>query len=285
MLASLLPVVIYLKRNKTMKTKNILLLVLILSTLFCVPTWAGSQANKQAVIKPQKIVKFAKDVEKYAAEKGARAFIIARVGRPEKDLPKGIQYTHTAIAIYSNITLTNGETAQGYAIHNLYQLADQPNRSQLIQDYPVDFFWGVQTLKAGIIIPSDEIQTRLIELIASGKNTDLHNPNYSVIANPMNSQLQNCTEHTLDLINAAIYQSTDIAKLKANARAHYTPQRVRTSRFKLMFGSWLMDDVTTKDHQGKIFTATFGSIHKYLEQYQLAKHSVTLNADGQTSIL
>jgi hypothetical protein len=260
-------------------------IIFILITLFCVPSWAGSQANKQAVIEPEKIIKFAKHVEKYAAEKGARAFIIARVGRPEKDLPKGIHYTHTAIAIYSNIQLADGETAQGYAIHNLYQVDGKPNKSQLVQDYPVDFFWGAQTLKAGIIIPSDEIQTRLINLIASGKNADLHNPKYSVIANPMNSQLQNCTEHTLDLINAAIYQSTDIAKIKANTRAHYTPQRVRNSRFKLIFASLLMDDVSTKDHQGKIATATFGSIHNYLDQYQLAKHGVTLYADGETTTL
>ena len=101
----------------------------------------------------------------------------------------------------------------------------------------------------------------------------------------MNSQFQNCTEHTLDMINAAIYQSTNIEKIKANTRAHYTAQRVRTSRFKLMFGSMLMDDVTTKDHKGKIATATFGSIHKYLDQYQLAQHGVTFYANGETSTL
>lgn len=259
--------------------------IFILLALFCLPTWAGSQANQQAIIAPEKIVKFAKDVEKYAAAQGARAFIIARVGRPEKDLPKGIHYTHTAIAVYSTIQLANGETAQGYAIHNLYQVDGKPNKSQLVQDYPVDFFWGAQTLKAGIIIPSAEIQTRLIDLIANGKNAELHNPKYSVIANPMNKQLQNCTEHTLDLINAAIYLTTDIEKLKANTRAHYTPQRVRTSRFKLMFGSMLMEDVTTKDHKGKIATATFGSIHQYLDKYQLAQHGVSLYADGATTLL
>jgi hypothetical protein len=111
-------------------------------------------------------------------------------------------------------------------------------------------FSGGANIKAGIIIPSDEIQTRLIELITSGKNADLHNPKYSVIANPMNSKLQNCTEHTLDLTNA-INQLTNIAKLKVNTRAYYTPQKVRTSHFKLMFRSMLMDDVTTKDHRGK----------------------------------
>lgn len=273
------------KLSITLTSALMTLLLAVLFTVSCTPTWAGSQANKQAVIAPEKIVKFAKDVEKYAAAQGARAFIIARVGRPKKDLPKGIHYTHTAIAIYSTIQFANGDTAQGYAIHNLYQVDGKPNRSQLVQDYPVDFFWGAHTLKAGIIIPSEEIQTRLIALIASGKNVDLHNPKYSVIANPMNSRLQNCTEHTLDLVNAAIYQSTDIAKLKANTRAHYTPQRVRISRFKLMFGSILMDEVTTKDHTGKIATATFGSIHNYLDKYQLAKHGVTFYADGTIATL
>ena len=260
-----------------------ILIVLIMT--FSLTATAGSQGNKEATIEPEKIVKFAKDMEKYAAAQGARAFIIARVGRPAKDLPKGIHYTHTAIAVYSDIQLANGETAQGYAIHYLYQLDDKPNRSQLIQDYPVDFFWGVQALKAGIIIPSEEIQTRLINLIANGDNKKLHNPHYSVIANPMNSQRQNCTEHTLDLINAAIYQTIDIAQLKANTQAHFTPQRVRTSRFKLMFGSMLMDEVTTKDHKGKVATTTFGSINIYLSQYNLAKHSVTFYADGKTATL
>ena len=259
--------------------------IFVLLGLFSVPTWAGSQSSEQATFAPEKIIKFAKDVEKYAAAQGARAFIIARVGRPEKDLPKGIHYTHTAIAVYSDITLANGEIAKGYAIHNLYQVEGKLNKSELVQDYPVDFFWGAQALKAGIIIPSDEVQTRLIELIATGKNADLHNPRYSVIANPMNSQLQNCTEYTLDMLNAAIYQTTDVEQLKANAREHFIAQRVRTSRFKLMLGSMLMDDVTTKDHKGKIATATFGSIHHYLDQNQLARHGVNLYEDGEITNL
>jgi hypothetical protein len=42
------------------------------------------------------------------------------------------------------------------------------------------------------------------------------------LANPFNIQFQNCTEFTLDLINAAIYQTKDIAQLKANAKAYFT---------------------------------------------------------------
>ncbi|MCF2948913.1 DUF2145 domain-containing protein [Paraglaciecola aquimarina] len=253
-----------------MNIEAIIVVLLLLS-----PTaWAGSQSAEKATFEPETIKTFAKDVEKYAAAQGARAFIIARVGRPEKELPKGIKYTHTAIAVYSNIELETGETVQGYAIHNLYQNADKPNRSELIMDYPVDFFWGAQQLKAGIIIPTTEVQQGLIKLIAEGKNTKLHNPKYSVIANPLNSRFQNCTEHTLDMLNAAIYQTTNIKQLKANAKAHFTPQRVKTNPLKLMFGSMLMKDVTTKDHPRKVATATFSSINRYLAKYQLVHKAV-----------
>lgn len=241
---------------------------------------AGSTASPKAIHASQDIVKFAKDVEKYAANQGARAFIIARIGRAEKDLPKGIHYTHTAIAIYSDITLDTGEIIQGYAIHNLYQKEGQLDKSQLVTDYPVDFFWGAYALKAGIIIPTPQIQQRLIDLISSGQAQNLHNPNYSVLANPMNDQFQNCTEYTLDLINAAIYQTTDKAKIKANTQAYFTPQRVHTSGFKLMLGSLLQDDITTKDHTGKVATATFTTIGKYLAQYDLVETMVTFNQNG-----
>jgi hypothetical protein len=263
-----------------MNIKHLVMFASLLVTAMSPVAEAGSKANQTPTHEPQQIISFAKDVEKYAAAQGARAFIIARVGRPEKDLPKGIKFTHTAIAIYSDITLDSGEVIQGYAIHNLYQKDGELDKSQLITDYPVDFFWGAYDLKAGIIIPTQEIQDRLIDLISTGKDHMLHNDHYSVLSNPLNSQFQNCTEYTLDMLNAAIYQTTDIKKLKANASAYFTPQRVHTSGFKLMLGSMFQDDITTKDHKGKVATATFTTIAKYLNQYGLVVSMVTLYSDG-----
>mgnify|MGYP003643803315 CR=1 FL=1 len=265
-----------------MKTKHLVLLAGLLVASLPPVVLAGSNAAQTAVHEPEAIIKFAKDVEKYAAQQGARAFIIARVGRPQKDLPKGIYYTHTAVAIYSDITLEDGETIHGYAIHNLYQKEGQLDKSQLVTDYPVDFFWGAYELKAGILIPTPEIQQRLIDLISSGQDKTLHNPNYSVLANPMNQQFQNCTEYTLDLLNAAIYQTTDMTRIKANTQAYFKPQRIHTSGFKLMLGSMLQDDITTKDHKGKVATATFTTIAQYLNQYGLANTMVTYYSDGST---
>ena len=246
---------------------------------------AGSQQNADIQHKAEDIVNFAKGVEKYAAAKGARAFILARVGRPVDDLPRGIFYTHTAIAVYSAITLDDGSVVNGYAIHNLYQDVEDKTKSTLVTDYPVDFFWGAHELKAGIIIPTPEIQQQLISLISTGGNHKLHNPKYTVLASPFNSLYQNCTEHTLDMLNAAIYETTNVAQLKANAQAHFQAQRVHTSRFKLMLGSALMKDVTTRDHKGKVRTATFTSIARYLQHYDLATHVITFNQDMTASAI
>lgn len=245
----------------------------VFTLLFSMTTFvfAGSQQATQSKFEPEKIATFAKDVEKYAASKGARAFIIARVGQPKSKLPKGINFTHTAIAVYSSITLNDGKQVNGYAIYNLYQDSKDGSKSRLVMDYPVDFFWGAYELKAGIIIPSPELQTKIIDIIATGQNETLHNPNYSLIANPFDTTYQNCTEHTLDIINSAIYQTTDKKKLKANAQAYFTPQKVNVSRFKIALGGLFADNVTTRDHKGKIRTASFGSIANYLSEYNLTQ--------------
>ncbi len=245
--------------------------------------WAGSNAGGEAQFTPDEISRFAKQVEKYAAAEGARAFIIGRVGRPPEQLPKGVEFTHTAVAIYSAISLPDGSFARGYAIHNLYQTADKKDVSELVTDYPVDFFWNAHQMRAGIIIPSEDLQQRLIAAYAQGVQHKVHVPRYSVLANPFNADYQNCTEHTLDVINAAIYQTTDYEQLKANTKAHFLAQPMQINSVKLLLGSMVMEDVKTADHGAKVETATMGSIGYYLAANQLLDKAVILEQDGQVN--
>ena len=266
-----------------MKLKHTLLLVV--AFLFVEMAWAGSNRPSDIQHEPLEVSQFAKHVEKYAAEQGARAFIIGRVGQPEKDLPKGISFTHTAIAVYSNIQLEDGQFAKGYAIYNLYQNEGNLDRSSLVTDYPVDFFWGADVLKAGIIIPSKELQLRIIQAIQQGNDKALHNPKYSMLSNPFNSKYQNCTEHTLDVINSAIYQTTDIKQLKANSKEYFKPQKIRVSGLKLALGGLFMDGIHSSDHQGKPRTATFTSIAKYLADFDLLNQAISFNQEDNTTSL
>jgi hypothetical protein len=265
--------------------KRILTAIMIVTLSFSSLTFAGSAQNTEIQFSVEDVESFAKKVELYAAQKGARAFIIGRVGRPEKDLSEGINFTHTAIAVYSSITLDTGEAVKGYAIHNLYQKEGEADKSELVIDYPVDFFWGVNTLKAGIIIPTPDLQQRIIEVIVSGKDKQIHNKNYSVIANPFNNTFQNCTEHTLNILNAGVYQTTDMTQLKSNAKQHFKPQKIKANPFKLLLGNWFVDDVSTKDHSGKVYTTTFTTIGKYLQKNELLSKAVVFKDEGNVEQL
>lgn len=228
---------------------------------------------------PEQIIQFAKKVEKTLAVKGARVAILARMGRPPSELPEGMHFTHVAFTVYSEITTSDGRKLPGYAIYNLYQQNDKPDVSNLVQDFPVDFFAGVAALNAGIIIPSAELQKRLLEIIASPTYALLHDPHYSVIANPYTLGRQNCTEFVLDVVNAAIYQTDDIKMIKANEKAYFVAQKVNVNPFKLMFGAVFNKEVSTSDQPDSPVTATFETIGAYLGKYDQGSELLEIMPD------
>lgn len=240
---------------------------------------SSSQAGEQAHFKPEQIVAFAKKVERSLAAKGARVAILARMGRPVSELPEGMHFTHVAFAVYSEITTSDGRIVPGYAIQNLYQEDDHPDVSDLVQDFPVDFFAAVAQLEAGVIIPSAELQRRLLEVIASPTYKALHDPHYSVIANPYTLGRQNCTEFVLDVVNAAIYETSDIRTIKANEKAYFVAQPVNVNPLKLMLGAMFSAEVSTSDQPGPPATATFEKLAEYLQKYDAGSTVVTILPD------
>jgi len=176
------------------------------------------------------------------------------------------------------ITTSTGEKLPGYAIYNLYMNEDDDTKSHLAQDYPVDFFAAAYELKAGISIPTAKLQQRILDVITSSHYQSLHNEQYSTLSNPFNLAFQNCTEFVLDVINAAIYQSFDRKQLKANSAAYFEPQPIEISRLKLRLGAMLMDELSLTDHRGKVKTATYGSISRYLKKYNLLEYQQVVTA-------
>jgi hypothetical protein len=226
--------------------------------------------------KAEEIITFAKKVERTLASKGAHVAILARMGRPLAEMPRGMHFTHVAFVVYSQIQTADGRTLPGYAIHNLYQYDDKPNTSRLEIDYPVDFFSGVAHMEAGILIPSAELQQRLVKLIASPAYASLHEPRYSVIANPYNEGRQNCTEFVLDVINSAIYQTSNVKQLKQVAQKFFVAQPVEVHPFKLLLGSVFSAEVATSDHPSKPVTATFERISDYLLKFDQGAELLTV---------
>lgn len=249
--------------------KTLLHTLLILALLIGLPVQAGgSLAGGEVHFPVDEIIQFSKQVERRLAEKGARVALIARVGRPAEEMPEGMHFTHVSFAVYSKITTQDGRIVPGYAVYNLYQSDQHPDTSSLVQDFPVDFFSGVVALEAGVIIPSAELQKRLLDVIGSDTYRQLHDPRYSAIANPFTLGRQNCTEHTLDVLNAAIYQTSDIQLIKASENAYFTAQPVNVNPLKLILGSMFSAEITLSDHpKHQPETATFETIARYLQKY------------------
>jgi hypothetical protein len=113
-------------------------------------------------------------------------------------------------------------------------------------------------------------------VIASPAYAAVHEPRYSVIANPYNEGRQNCTEFVLDVINSAIYQTSDVKQLKQVAQKYFVAQPVEVNPFKLMLGAVFSAEVATTDHTGKPATATFERISDYLLKYDQGAQVLTV---------
>lgn len=258
--------------------KSLLRALCLLCSLLALPVHAGtSLAGGKPNFAPDAILQFSKQVEQTLASKGARVALIARVGRPQSEMPEGMHFTHVSFAVYSNITLHDQRVVPGYAVYNLYQSDTEPDTSALVQDYPVDFFAAVFALESGVIIPSPELQKRLLEVITSPTYKKLHDPHYSAIANPFTLGRQNCTEHTLDVLFAAIYQTDDIRQIKASEKAFFTAQPVNVNPLKLMLGAMFSSEITLSDQPTRpAETATFETIARFLQKYDAGSEVLTI---------
>ena len=231
----------------------------------------------------EETVHFSKSIERILAERKVLVAIVGRIGRPQSELPEGIRFTHTAFWVYSRIQTPEGQIVPGYSVYNLYQRNNQLDRSDLIQDFPVDFMLGVYDLKVGIIVPSKTLQQRLIDVISSETYHSLHNPDYSAIASPYNNQYQNCTEFVLNIIFASIYKTNDMEDIKSGVKAWFVPQRVEVSQIKLALGSLFMPDIKLDDHHDKPVTTTFSTIAKFLETENLTEELLIASNDKPLS--
>jgi hypothetical protein len=258
-----------------------LLTTLLLATTPVHAGSGGSSSSADLNFPPEQIINFSKQVETTLAAKGSHVAILARMGRLATELPEGMHFTHVAFAVYSQITTADGRKAPGYAVYNLYQDDKHPDTRTLVQDFPADFFAGVAVLEAGIIIPSIKLQKRLLDVINSPSYATLHDPHYSLIANPYTLGRQNCTEHTLDVIGAAMYQTSDIKRIKANEIAYFKAQPVNVNWFKLAFGSLFSAELSTSDQPDEAVTATFETIASFLKKYDKKSEMVTLTPDAE----
>lgn len=225
---------------------------------------------------------FAKQIERDLASKGARLAIVFRAGESRDQLREGIAYSHGAFWVYVPITLDDGRSVNGYAVYNLYRGDGKTlpmDKSYLHQDFPIDFTVSTGVDDVGVIIPSPEVQRRVLEIMQSPTYEALHIEPYSVVSNPLNAKYQNCNEFMLDVIAAAVWDTTDMAQIKANLRAHFKPTVVKTNMLERMFAPMADVSIKTDDQKGEIVTATYESMAAFMQANKLTQEVYVLQRD------
>jgi len=242
----------------------------VLATAVVEPAHAqfSSVANARSdKFTPEHLAAFSKTIENELAGRGARVAIVFRAGAPRSTLPKGISYTHGAFWVYRTIATANGETIHGYAVYNLFAGDGKQwpaTESRLVQDWPYNFTAGTTVDDVAIIIPTPEMQRRILARIDSPVYTSLHNPHYSLIANPLQDKYQNCNGFMLDVVASAAWDTTDHGQILADLKAHYQPTKVEVGPFRRLLAPLADHRIQTDDQGDTIVTATFESMGAFM---------------------
>jgi hypothetical protein len=265
---------------------GLLAAALILSAagpLLATPARAQDSVSTSAASRhftPEEVARFSKQIENDLAGRGARLAIVFRAGRARESLPKGIAYTHGAFWVYRDLKTADGAVEPGYAVYNLYAgdgKAWPTTTSRLVQDFPFNFTGGSSVDDVAVIVPSPEMQRRLLEIIDSPTYAALHNPSYTLIANPLSSKHQNCNGFMLDVIASAVWRTTDREQIRANLKAHYTPTTVQAGAAMRLFAPLADPRLKTDDQSGPLRTATYESIAAFMRDNGLLQSTYSVN--------
>lgn len=254
------------------------------ATLAATAQPAMAQDSSAHVVAPhfttEQAAAFSKQVERDLASKGARVAMVFRAGRMRDQLPEGISYTHGAFWVYRTIKTADGQSLSGYAVYNLYA-GDGKSwskiESRLVQDFPLDFTRGSTVNDMAVIIPSPEMQRRIIAVIDSPTYQKVHNPAYSLVANPWSRKYQNCNNFMLNVIGAAIWNTDDPDRITADLKAHYKPTIVKANAVLRLFGPIADQRLRTDDQRGPIRTATYESLAAFMGENNLLQEHYIFN--------
>jgi hypothetical protein len=229
---------------------------------------------------------FSKQVERDLADKGTRLAIVFRTGETRDMLPDGISYTHGAFWTFVPISLDDGRVINGYAVYNLYHGDGKTlamDKSYLHQDFPIDFVAPSAVDDIAVIVPTAEMQRRILSIMDSPTYRALHIEAYSLVSNPHDIRYQNCTEFMLDIIAAAAWETADMAQIKANLKQHFRPTKVKTSLIERFLAPLAEDRIKTDDQGSTIITATYESMAAFMRDNGLLKEAYILRRRPSSS--
>lgn len=207
----------------------------------------------------------------HLAEKNVKAAIISRSGQKRRKLPPGVAFTHSAFWLYE----PNEDGTPHFAVYNLYHGEENRLISSLVKDSPADFLRLTREHDVGIIIPTQDVQNKLLDYIGSSRYGEVHQVNYSLISNPFDSRYQNCNEFMLDSLAAMFWDTPNTTQIKTRLKGVLEPTELKASMIRRKVGPVVDERLIMTDHDSPILTTTRQTLAQFLDsQDGLAKDYV-----------
>jgi len=242
-------------------------LALVLVALFITAAGFGQYLNveyRSLIASTQKgDALFAREVlEEYGAQiishlndNNVEMAIISRSGQPRKKLPDGISFTHSAF------WLRNGDS---YDVYNLYHGEKNRLVSSLVTDTAADFLRLTRESDVGILLPKPDVQTALAAHIMSANYARVHQVNYSLISNPLDTRYQNCNEFMLDVLASFAWNEYDADAIKNRLAKGFKPTEIKAGFVRRHIAPLVDERLVMADHGKQIFTTTRLDLQEFM---------------------
>lgn len=228
-------------------------------------SWVASTSKGEPLFERSLLETYGDQIIADLVRKDVQLAIISRAGQPRKQLPPGIDYTHSAFWVYSPVTDADGTETPGYAVYNLYHNEDNRLISRLETDAAADFLKLTREHDVGVIIPNIATQNMLIDYIQSPRYADMHQTHYSLISNPLDPRFQNCNEFMLDAMAAAFVKTQDRAVVKASFQDTLETATIKASIIRRTLGPRIDERLIMADQDTVIKTTTRQTLAKFLK--------------------
>lgn len=264
---------------------NRLCAALLGATLLAMPAaaMAGSDCSERSIgpAEMRNAVNMAHKTLKWLEASDAQVALIGRVGSDISE--QGLRYTHMGAAVREH------PKGRWLFVHLLNVCAN--DSSDIFDEGLINFFLDdLFAFEAAILIPEPQLQARLKEELLGPLVRTLHNPQYSMIANPFSTKYQNSNQWVLELTAVAMAPKGSITT-RAQAQAmltlkSYQPDSVKVSPVQQLGASLFRANVRFDDHTadeaaaGRYNVVTVRSVVRFLQANGLATKAVVLPLEG-----
>lgn len=228
-------------------------------------SWVASTSNGEPLFEREVLEDYGQQILGDLVLRDVKVAIVSRSGQPRDQLPKGINYTHSAFWLYTPNYDEAGNEIPAYKVHNLYHGEKNRLLSSLVVDDPADFLRLTRERDVGILIPDEATQTALMDFVRSDAYDDVHQVNYSLISNPYDTRFQNCNEFMLDAMASLFWETSDPAAIKARYQGVLKPTQIETSFVRRLFGPMIDERLIMDDQDKTVLTTTRQTLADFLD--------------------